>query len=304
MKDNSGNKITWISVIINIGLGVFKCILGFVAHSSALIGDGLHSLLDLTTDIAALIGLKMSAKPQDEDHLYGHHKFASLTALFIAGTLIFFCLSLAYGSIKDLFLGGGDIPTWPALVAAAFSIALKEALFWKTRAIALRLKSRILMANAWHHRSDSISSIFVFIAIGAAMYGGPRWIFVDKVAAILIAFYLGYQGLILLKEAADDLLDTAPEQEMINDIREHILPTPGAIAYHHFRVRRTGDFFEVDLHLQVDSSISVEEGHTIASQVKKNILSQHPEVLDVLVHIEPATARHLKERGIHEIGEE
>lgn len=295
-----GEKITWLSIFINILLSILKCILGIIAHSQALIGDGLHSLSDLATDITTLISFNISYKPEDKDHHYGHYKFSSLGALVISGVLLIFCIALIFTSIKSLFTGGGELPTWPALIAAIFSIGLKEWLYWKTKKIAHRLKSRVLMANAWHHRSDSFSSIFVLIAILVAMIGGENWLFIDKVVGLFLGAYLGFQSIKLLYQSSEDLLDKAPEQEMINDIREHILPTKGAIAYHKFRARRIGDFFEVDLHLQVDPDISIEEGHIIASAVKENILKQHKEVLDVLVHIEPANPLHLKEKGISE----
>lgn len=299
-----GEKVTWVSVFVNIFLSLVKCALGIFAHSQALIGDGLHSLSDLITDIAALISFKISFKPMDEDHHYGHHKFSSFGALFIAAILLIFCIALIGASIRSLWEGGGELPEWPALVAAGISIIIKEWLYWRTRAIAFRIKSRVLMANAWHHRADSFSSGIVFIAISIAIIGGDRWLFIDKVVGLFLGVYLAVQAIKILKNASEDLLDKAPEQAMINDIREHILPTQGVVSYHNFRARRIGDLFEVDLHLQVDPKISVEEGHIIASTVKKNILDQHEEVLDVLVHIEPANARHIKEKGISGITED
>lgn len=293
-----GENITWISVIMNIFLSLFKCTLGVFSHSQALIGDGLHSLSDLITDITALISFKISYKPEDENHLYGHYKFSSLGALLIGAILFIFCITLIITSTKSLFTGGGELPEWPALAAALISIMLKEWLYWKTKRVALKLKSRVLMANAWHHRADSFSSVIVLLAIAIVMIGGKDWLFIDKVVGLFLGAYLAFQSIKILYHACEDLLDKAPEKEMINDIREHILPTPGAIAYHEFRARRIGDLFEVDLHLQVDPNISVEEGHIIASKVKENILKQHSEVLDVLVHIEPANPLHLKKKGI------
>ncbi|PWU04721.1 MAG: hypothetical protein C5B43_04250 [Verrucomicrobia bacterium] len=294
-----GENITWLSVIINIFLSILKCILGIFAHSQALIGDGLHSLSDLITDITALISFKISFKPEDENHHYGHYKFSSLGALFISAFLFLFCIALIVTSIKSLFTGGGELPEWPALAAALISIIFKEWLYWKTKKIAHQLKSRVLLANAWHHRADSFSSLFVLLAIIVAMIGGENWLFMDKVVGLFLGAYLAFQSIKLLYHSSEDLLDKAPEHTMINDIREHILPTPGVIGYHQFRARRIGDLFEVDLHLQVNPNISVEEGHIIASHVKENILQQHAEVLDVLVHIEPANPQHLKEKGIY-----
>lgn len=301
INKSQGENITWLSIFLNIFLSLLKCLLGIFAHSQALIGDGLHSLSDLITDIAALISLKISFKPSDKNHHYGHLKFSSLGALFIAIILLIFSILLAISSIQSLFTGGGDLPEWPTLIAAGISIIIKEWLYWRTRKVARQLKSPVLMANAWHHRTDSFSSIAVFLAIATTIAGGERWIFIDKVVGLFLGAYLAFQAILILKHACEDLLDKAPEQAVINDICEHILPTPGAVAYHNFRARRIGDLFEVDFHLQVNPSISVEEGHIIASTVKKNILSQHQEVLEVLIHIEPAIPQHIKEKGISQI---
>jgi len=296
--------ITWVGIFINIFLCIFKIVFGFLMHSRALVGDGLHSLLDLSTDLVALFGLKMSAVPEDEKHPYGHYKFSSLSTLFISIILLVFCLGLIGSSLHALFLGKGEMPHWPAIVVAAISVVMKEGLFWKTRAVAKKTRSRLLMANAWHHRYDSLTSVAVVVSIGIILIGGPKWIFLDQVLGLFMGVYLGYQGFKIFIEACEDLLDTAPGTEMINDLREHILPTEGALGYHDFRARRVGDFFEVDMHLQVEPGTTVEEGHIIASKVKQNIIKQHPEVIDVLVHIEPAIDRHLKESGVHEIGTE
>lgn len=291
-------KITWISVVTNILLAVIKCILGVVANSKALIGDGLHSLMDLGSDIAVVFGLKMSAKPEDENHLYGHHKFVSLSALFISIILLVLCVCLIYVSVSALFMESRELPEWPALIAAFLSFLLKEGLYFWTKAVARRFKSRLLMANAWHHRTDSFSSVLVFIAIGAAMYGGPSWAFIDSIGGLFLGFYLIFQGVRLFRHACNDLLDTAPGKDILNDLREHILTTPGTVAYHDFRARPVGDLFEVDLHLQVAPNLTIEEGHLIADKVKKNILENHTEVIDVLIHIEPAKDGYLKEHGI------
>ncbi len=297
-KKQEGLRVTWLSIWMNILLGVLKCAVGLGAHSTALLADGLHSLVDLSTDLAALIGLKMAAKPRDDNHPYGHHRFASLSSLFIGLALMIFCVWLIIGSVQQLLAENSTDPTWPALAAAAVSLVLKEWLYVRTRRIARQEKSRLLLANALHHRTDSLSSALVFIALLAILLGGPQLAFVDKLVGIMLGAWLGLEALKIIITTSNDLLDTAPDREVINDIREHILPVPGAVAYHQFRARRVGDMLDVDLHLQVDGALSVDEGHEIARRVRENILQRHEEVLDVLIHVEPASAEHLRRDGV------
>lgn len=295
----SGIKITWISIFSNILLAIAKCILGVIANSKALIADGFHSIFDISSDLIALFGLKIAVRPEDKNHLYGHHKFSSLCTLMISLSLVFFCGLLIYNSIHGWWHHEPIVPTALSLFVTGLSVLIKEALFWRTRFIAQKIGSRLLMANAWHHRADSLSSILVFCTLAIIIFGGEKYAFLDSLMGIGLAIYLGYQAIRLGKSGIDDLLDTAPKITVINDIREHILETPGALGYHKFRVRMVGDLLEVDLHLQVDGQTTVEAGHKIASEVKQNILHQHGEVLDVLVHVEPASERHLQPRGIH-----
>jgi cation diffusion facilitator family transporter len=297
---NENLSVTLWGLVLNVLLGLMKCIAGILFHSRALIADGLHSFLDLSTDCAVLYGLKMASKPKDADHPYGHHKFASLANLFIALILSFFCLLLIFSGILSLQSPVSQIPGWPAFWVALISLLVKEVLFFWTLKVARKHHSRLLLVNAWHHRLDSISSLVVVLVIPAVHLLGEDWVSLDSIASIVLGSFLLVEGLKLLIRACKDLLDTAPESAIINDLREHILPTPGAMAYHNFRARRVGDMIEVDLHLQVDPGLAVEKGHDIAKQVRNNILRRHPEVVDVLIHIEPATDPHLKAQGVFE----
>ncbi|MBC2593263.1 cation transporter [Ruficoccus amylovorans] len=300
-KKQEGLRITWLSVWMNISLGALKCVVGFFAHSSALIADGLHSLVDLSTDVVALFGLKMAAKPRDDNHPYGHHRFSSLCSLFIGLALLGFCAGLIISSVHELIDGDATDPTWPALAAAAASLAAKEWLFLRTRSIARREKSRLLMANALHHRTDSLSSALVLVALIAILIAGPQLAFLDKLVGIILGGWLGVEAVKIIAQTCNDLLDAAPSREVINDIREHILPVPGAVGYHQFRARRVGDMIDVDLHLQVNGSLSVDEGHEIARRVRENILSRHSEVIDVLIHVEPDSEEHLRQYGVSDL---
>ncbi len=296
-------RITWIGLWVNLLLGVVKTFAGWTLGSKALIADGMHSLLDLLSDVVVLFGLSMARRPEDENHHFGHHKFVSLAKFFIGGSLVVFSISLVVSSVLDFRSGARVAPVAGSAALVAFvSILVKEALFWWTRGVAKRLRSDLLMANALHHRMDSISSVGVAVALVGVWLGGADWAFLDGAVTLVLGCYLVFEAAKIFLRACSDLLDAAPEHAVIEDLREHILPTPGALAYHDFRVRRVGDVYEIDLHLQVDPHITVEMGHQIASEVKLRLREQHPEVSKVLVHVEPANAEHIMKRGISDAG--
>jgi cation diffusion facilitator family transporter len=294
-----GLAVVWRSLIVNVALAALKMSVGVFARSQALVADGLHSLADLAGDIAALLGLKIAEKPGDENHPYGHHKFASLACLFVAVLLLGFCALLIVNSIHNLQAHAGEAPASAALWVALAAMMVKEIFYRYASREARRLKLRVLTANALDHRADALASLLVVAAIAVTRFGGARWAFLDKATGLLLGGYLAAFGMKILWQSCADLLDTAPGPEMINDLREHILAVSGAVAYHQFRTRRIGDLYEVDLHLQVDPQLTVEAGHDIASRVKKAILEKHPEVVAVLVHLEPASIAHLKDAGVH-----
>lgn len=293
-------RVTWLSVGANISMGLLKCGVGLWAQSRALVADGLHSLADLVSDVAVLLGLHVASRPPDENHPYGHQKVATFVTMFIAILLLGFCLALLLDSVRAILGERSTVPRWPALVVALLSLAVKEWLFWRTRRVARETRSSMLLANAWHHRTDSITSIFAAAGIGASILLGEGWAFLDAVVGVLLGGYIAIEGVKLLMNAIKDLMDTAPEQSVIDDLREHILAVDGAVGYHDFRARRVGDMIEVDLHLLVSPEISVKAGHDIASKVKHEIVRRHPEVLNVLIHIEPDTPEHQHERGVAE----
>lgn len=291
-------RITWIGLLVNLLLGCAKVLGGLFLHSKALLADGAHSLLDLLTDIVVLVGLSLANKPEDASHHYGHHKFASFAKFLVGGILLIFSIGLVLAALFDVRTGLSQPKAGAAVVLSLISLVFKEALFWWTRNVARRLKSELVMANAWHHRMDSLSSLGVAIALFAVWVGGPQWAFLDDAVTLMLGGYLSFEATKIFYRACADLVDAAPQKEIVEDLREHILPTPGAIAYHDFRVRRIGDFYEIDLHLQVDPQISVEAGHEVARSVKERMRENHPEVSKVLIHVEPANREHIMKRGL------
>jgi len=257
-----------------------------------------HSLVDLATDVVAVFGLRMAAKPRDVNHPYGHHKFSSLSSLLIALALLIFSALLIIASVRGLQAGAIEAPGPLAVAAAVLSLAVKEGLFWATRRIARRDKSLLLLTNAWHHRMDAVSSLLVLVALVAIAVGGADWAFLDRALGVILGAWLAFEGFRLARGASADLLDAAPGQTVLDDLREHVLPIPGVVAYHDFRARRVGDMVEIDLHVQVPPEKTVDDGHEIARKVRRAIMREHPEVITVLVHIEPARSEHLREQGI------
>jgi len=288
-----------ISLTVNVFLAGLKLIVGFTCFSQALVADGIHSLVDIAGDVAALIGLRLAHLPKDEDHPYGHHRFSTLAALLISSLVLLFCLGLAWQSLSGLV--SGEVVKKPELAAAwvaGAALVIKEIFYQFARRQAERLGSRLLMANAADHRADAIASFLALVAVVVAHFY-PEWVAVDKVVGLVLAGWLGAEGIRLFKGACLDLIDTAPEEAVLKDLSEHILAAPGAKGFHAFRARRLGDRFEVDFHLQVAETATVAEGHAIAGRIKADILRLHPEVIAVLVHVEPDHPEHLKPDGHH-----
>ena len=294
-----GGLTVALSLTVNVLMAGAKLSVGTVAQSQALVADGIHSLVDIAGDIAAIIGLKFAHLPKDDDHPYGHHRFSTLATMLISSLVLLFCLGLAWQSLSAL-VSGADVaqPGLAAAWVAGAALLIKEGFYQYARRQAVRLGSRLLMANATDHRADAVASLLALIAVVIANLS-PEWSVLDKVVGLVLAGWLGAEGLKLFKVSCEDLIDTAPAEHVLHDLSEHILAVPGAKGFHAFRARRLGDRFEVDFHLQVPETATVAEGHAIAGQVKADILRLHPEVISVLVHVEPDEPQHRKQDGHH-----
>ncbi len=278
-------KVTLIGSVIDLLLGIAKILVGWVAHSQALIADGVHSLSDLATDFIVLYAAKHSHRKADEDHPYGHGRIETLATVGLGIALIAVGFGIGYDAVErmnqpELLLNPGIV----ALGVAIISVISKEAIYQYTRNAAKRLRSNLLMANAWHSRSDAISSIVVVIGVGGAMMGHA---YLDAVAAIVVAVMIAKIGFDLVRDSTKELIDTALEPEVTDKIRDEVFSVDGVRAVHMLRSRRSGGDALVDLHLQVDPHISVSEGHQIADTVRRHLLESVDEVTDVTVHIDP-----------------
>lgn len=278
-------KVTLIGSALDFMLGVAKIAVGGLANSQALIADGIHSFSDLLTDFMVLYAAKHSHKAADEDHPYGHGRIETLATVSLGIVLIIIALGIAYSSIQRLSDPGIllDLSTL-ALLVALISVISKEWIYRYTIAAARRLRSDMLMANAWHSRSDAFSSIVVVLGIAGVMLGYP---YLDAVAAVVVAAMIAKIGFDLVRSSTRELIDTALDPEKIKTIQKHIHAVSGVRSVHTLRSRKSaGDAF-VDVHIQVDPRLSVSEGHQIGDAVRRRLMNHVDEVTDVTVHIDP-----------------
>ncbi len=278
-------KVTLIGSAIDFILGVVKIVAGWLANSQALIADGIHSFSDLLTDFLVLYAAKHSHKAADEEHPYGHGRIETLATIGLGVILITVACGIAYDSVRrinkpEILLEPGGL----ALMIAVLSIISKEWIYHYTVAAARRLRSDMLLANAWHSRSDAISSIVVVLGIAGAMHGHP---YLDAVAAVVVAVMIAKIGTNMVRSSSQELIDRALNKDELSAIRAHILKVKGVRSLHMLRSRKSaGDAF-IDVHIQVDPRLSVSEGHQIGETVRRRLLDSIDIVSDVTVHIDP-----------------
>jgi len=278
-------KVTLIGSVFDLILGVVKIIGGFLSTSTALIADGVHSLSDLFTDFIVIYAAKHSHREADEEHPYGHGRIETLATVALGLALMAVAVGIAWDAIERLFHPDrlwqpGNL----ALVIAFFSIVVKEALFHYSMRIARKYRSNMLKANAWHSRTDAISSVIVVVGILGSMAG---LYYLDAIAAIGVAIMIVKISWELTWHSVRELIDTGLEQDRIDAIRDSILQVDGVKALHILRTRRMGGDALVDVHIQVAPTISVSEGHHISETVRDQVIQEIDEVADVMVHIDP-----------------
>lgn len=289
-------RVTVAGAVLNVLLALLKGIGGLVCNSQSLVADAVHSASDLVTDVAVILGVKYWAAPADEEHPYGHGKIEALVTLFIAIALALVGYELAAGAVKSL-LGhsAASAPDLAALVVALSSVALKEWLFRWTRAVARRVRSTALEANAWHHRSDALSSVPVAAAVAVAWIFPQVW-WADAVGALIVAFFLLKVVWELAWPALQELVDAGigGKAEEVAALAEKI---PGVEAVHRCRARRYGGAFQADLHVQVDVRLSIAEAHALGHDVKDAIVNAGIDVTDAVIHVEPRDVRAIVSLG-------
>lgn len=278
-------KVTLIGSVIDFLLGVFKILFGWLANSQSLIADGVHSFSDLATDFVVLYAAKHGSREADEEHPYGHGRIETLATAGLGVALIVVAIGIGWDAVSRLFEPERLLkPGIWALVIALVSVVSKEWIYHYTMRVARRVRSPMLEANAWHSRTDAISSIVVVIGVGGTMLGLD---YLDAIAAVGVALMVAKVGYDLGWESLHELADTALEQERVEKIRKAIMTVDGVRHLHLLRSRKVGHEALVDVHVQVDPWLSVSEGHMIAIAVEEAAKASLDEVTDVTVHIDP-----------------
>lgn len=279
--------VTWLSLSANVLLSSAKIIVGFLCNSQTIIADGVHSLSDLATDAAVLAGLRVSGKPADTDHHYGHLRVTTLVTMFVGAALLATAAWIAVRALFTLAEPHGPVravlPFWVAVV----SIAVKEILYRVTVNVGRRVGDASVVANAWHHRSDSWSSVAAAAGLAGVALGGPGWAFLDHVTAVVLSSFLVVIGARILWESAGELVDRAPDRRTQAAIEAIVATTEGVKGYHAVRARRIGGKVAIDVHILVTPDLTVREGHDVATLVTRRLLECEHNVAEVVVHIEP-----------------
>ena len=279
------SRVTYVAALVNLLLSAIKIGFGIVGQSAALIADGIHSLSDLLSDVFVLIAVKLGSREADYDHPYGHRRFETMATVLLGVGLIVIAGGIAV-DVTERILRPENllVPAVETLAVAAISILANEWLFQYTKRVAKRTRSKLLLANAWHHRSDAISSIVVLFGITAVLFGYP---YADAIAAVIVALMVAKIGFSLVLDSIRELVDTSLPVKSIDEIRNAILETDGVQGIHLLRTRKMGEDALVDAHIVVNPRISVSEGHMIGDKVKDHVIERFEDVMDVLVHIDP-----------------
>lgn len=283
----AGRSVTLVGALVNAFLILFKFLAGIFGQSQALIADAVHSISDLFTDFVVLLGLRMGRKAPDEKHHFGHARIETLASAIVGLALIATALCLGIKAIWNIYHHTEYHPTWLALVGAGVSIALKEALYHYTIRIGRRIKSSAIVANAWHQRSDALSSVAVLLGVAGARIK-PSWHILDSLAALLVSFFIVKVGLEILWNTFREFTDTAPQPETLNKITDCIRTVEGVIDMHDLRVRTLGGLYQMETHIVVDGQLTVAEGHRIAKAVEICLAEEISDVDRVIVHVDPA----------------
>ena len=280
---------------VNVVLLLFKFVAGIVGHSAAMIADAVHSLSDFVTDIIVLVFVRISGKPTDKSHEYGHGKYETLATTLIGLALLIVAVGIVYSALtKIIAWAQGEplkAPGMLALWAALLSIILKEAVFHYSMVQARKLNSQAVEANAWHHRSDALSSIGTAIGIGGAIFLGERWTVLDPMAGIIVGLFIIKVAIDLLRNGIGDLMEHSLPDEVESEILQLAGSIPGVTEPHDLHTRRIGNHYAIELHILMDDDISLREAHNKSEEVE-NILREHSgKETHISVHVEPKSIR-------------
>lgn len=284
-------KVTIVGSIVNFLLLLFKFFAGIAGHSAAMLADAVHSLSDFITDIVVIVFVRIAGKPEDKGHDYGHGKYETLATAIIGLLLLCVGFGIFWNGASSIytFLRGGQLesPGVVALVAALVSIVSKEILYQYTVIQGKKLNSQAVIANAWHHRSDALSSIGTAIGIGGAILLGDHWRVLDPVAAVVVSFFIMKVSVRLLIPCVDELLEKSLPEDVEKEIEQTVLSFPGVSQPHHLRTRRIGNYYAIELHVRMDGKITLEEAHSTATAIENKLKEMFGKGTHVGIHVEP-----------------
>ena len=287
-EQQTAMKVSGISILVNLLLSIFKLIAGIAAHSGAMISDAIHSASDVGSTFIVIIGVRLSAKKSDKEHQYGHERMECVSSIVLAGMLLVTGLGIGITGVRDIVksTSGGTIaiPGTLALIAAVVSIVTKEWMFWYTRGAAKKINSGALMADAWHHRSDALSSIGAFVGIFGARLGYP---ILDPVASIVICFMIAKAAIDIFRDAIDKMVDHSCDEKTEESMRSEILKVPGVRRVDLLRTRLFGSKMYVDIEIAAAGEISLNDAHDIAENVHHTIEDKFKDVKHCMVHVNP-----------------
>ena len=288
---NDAVFVTILSAIINTILGIIKIIVGILGNSSALVADGIHSFSDLPIDFALIIGFKTSVKSPDEKHNYGHGKIETLLSQFIGIILLIIGIGIIWISIeKIIYVIEGNIlekPHFTTLIAALMSIITKEFLYHYTKSVGKRINSQAIIINAWHHRSDALSSVATLIGIGFAFILGDEWTILDPIAGIIISLIIFNISIKTIWQSVREFIETSIDESEIKNIKNIIESKEEVKFYHNLKTRKIGRYIAIDLHIKVEPNLTVEESHNIASDLENDLKRLLGYETIISIHVEP-----------------
>ena len=284
-------KVTLVGGAVNVILLLFKFAAGIIGHSAAMVADAVHSLSDFLTDIIVMLFVHISSKPRDKSHDYGHGKYETLAMTIIGFALLAVAIGIIYSGMISIrqWLSGEQLeaPGLLALWAALLSIVLKEAVYHYSMIKARQLNSQAVEANAWHHRSDALSSIGTAIGIGGAIFLGQRWAVLDPLASVIVGLFIVKVSLSLLRGGIGDLMEQSLPDEVEAEILQLVATVPGVVEPHDLRTRRIGNHYAIELHILMDGDITLCQAHDKATEVEDLLRSRYGEDTHIAVHVEP-----------------
>ena len=284
--EKTATRVSLVSVAGNTVLSLFKLLAGVLAHSGAMISDAVHSASDVLSSFIVIIGVKLAAREADRDHPYGHERFECVAAIVLAAVLAMTGLLIGWSAVQSIG-GAGQAPQMPgllALVAAIVSIVLKEAMYWYTRFYAKRLNSTALMANAWHHRSDALSSVGALIGIAGARMGHPV---MEPIASLVICVFILKAAYDIFRDAMGKMVDRSCDAETEKRLAACVCEQPEVLGIDRLQTREFGSRIYVDLEIRLDGALRLTEAHAIAEQVHDRIEQKFPDVKHIMVHVNP-----------------